>query len=77
MLRRLTPTLAFTLALTLGALEHSLGACGMTSPGGDAGTGQSGPESAAGCCRAAGDPTRLLAILLAIPIFRSRRRRER
>ena len=66
--------------LTRGALEHSLGACDVTNPGGDgpgtdAGTAPGG-EDPAGCCQANHDSSWLLGCgVVALALARPRRRR--
>ncbi|MFN0246480.1 MAG: chondroitinase-B domain-containing protein [Kofleriaceae bacterium] len=64
--------------VTLGALEHSLGACATTMPppGGDAGTGQNDgatPSDSGGCCETGGGrSSTFLATLVAILALRRR-----
>ena len=78
-------------ALTLGAIEHSVGTCDTTRPpvapdtgsdggdgtstGDDAGTGSPAMGSGGGCCEAGGSPD--AALIVVVGLLLSRRRRAR
>jgi len=67
-------------ALTLGAIEHTLGACDTTNPTSDAGVGgdagMNPDDELDGCaCGAGGNPVSALPLALVVVILRLRRRR--